>query len=592
MARPPHIEALARSLAARLPSNAPGGPGKLSWDGPRLGRVKLLAEAAWMAARGQVRTEWMGSPPHRWLIGLSPPRTVAAAPRDRRAADPRQGQDILEGLFVFDGLPLETGAGGDPWNRAAPSRDFARELHGLGWLAGLIAVPGGARCALSLTLGWQAVFGVWNGFSWSLPILERRVFNLACNLGPLLAEATPAEAASLLASLAQQARHLLIGDGQPERAAEQACAAAVAGCALGGKAGERLRARALAKLARVLPVSVLPDGGHASRSPEAALELLLDLRTLDGALADLGQPAPPEAARAIDRLAGAVRFFTLADGRLPALQGGEPSAASRIAAALAGLSVPPPPSPSAPHSGYEILAGRRLQILVDAGAPARGAWSQTACAQPFAMEVLAGKHRLITSSAWSPRASGAQALRLTPAASTASISDTSCGRPMQGRLARILGRRLEGAPIAARLRRQDSEAAAWVDLGHDGWAPAFGLTHERRLYLDLKTDELRGEDQLLPLGAIPPRGKRPVFLTVRFQLHPDVKASLALDHKSVLLQPKTGGGWWLRNDAPEVSIEPGVHLDGGRPHHASQVVMRLLLNREGQARIRWKLAAA
>ncbi|MEI9890402.1 MAG: hypothetical protein WDN45_07135 [Caulobacteraceae bacterium] len=154
-------------------------------------------------------------------------------------------------------------------------------------------------------------------------MLERRVFNLACAMKTLCAQASPFEQALLLDSLARQARHLLLGDGQPVRAAEQAAAAAVAGCVLAGKAGERLRTRALNQLERALRVTVLPDGGHASRSPEAAMELLIDLRVLDDALQQLGREAPAELTRAIDRLSAALRFFILPDGRLPAMQGGE-----------------------------------------------------------------------------------------------------------------------------------------------------------------------------------------------------------------------------------------------------------------------------
>ncbi|MEI9891440.1 MAG: heparinase II/III family protein [Caulobacteraceae bacterium] len=78
-------------------------------------------------------------------------------------------------------------------------------------------------------------------------------------------------------------------------------------------------------------------------------------------------------------------------------------------------------------------------------------------------------------------------------------------------------------------------------------------------------------------------------------MHPEVKASLALDHKSILLQPrnaKSGAGWWLRNDAPEVSLEPATRLEGGRPHPTHQVVLRCMLGRGGTARIRWKLSRA
>jgi uncharacterized heparinase superfamily protein len=593
MARLPDPDPLLQRLAAWGKSVKLAGLG-----GRRAERAGLYAAAAKKLLQDQFRAEWAGSPPHRWLISRPAPQGLAAAPREGRPPRERRGKAMLAGRFVFDGLALEAGPGGDPWNRAAPSRAFAAELHGMDWLADLLPAEGGAKAALGLVLGWHAVFGRWNSFSWSAPVLERRVHNLACAMGALTAQATAAEAALLLDSLARQARHLMLGDGHATRAAEQAAAAATGAVVLGGPAGERLLERALKRLEQALPLTVLPDGGHASRSPEAGMELLLDLKTLDDGLLQRGRAAPAELPRAIDRLGAALRFFTLADGRLAALQGSEDGDPARIAAALGGDGSTQAPSPSAPHAGYERLTGVQLQAMVDAGAPAPGAWSASACAQPLALEVVAGQDRLIASSAWSLRAPGAQALRLTPAASTASVSDASCGYPLQGWLAKVLGHRLEGAVAQVRSRRHDSEAASWLELSHDGWAQAFGLVHDRRLYLDRKADELRGEDEISPIpDAVAPRRRRPVFLTVRFQLHPDVKASLALDHRSVLLQPRGhdkggAGGWWLRNDAPEVSLEPAVRLTEGRPHHTAQVVLRALLKRDGSARIRWKLSPA
>jgi uncharacterized heparinase superfamily protein len=560
----------------------------------RLPKLRLYAAAYGKLARDQLRAEWGGSPPHLLLISGPRPEGLAAAPTEPRPSRERRGKAIAQGRFVFDGLVLDTGPAGDPWNRPSPSRAFAEALHGMDWLPDLLPQQGGARAALGLVQGWAGVFGRWNAFAWSAPVLERRVHNLACAMGALTAEAGPAGGA-LLDSLARQARHLLHAAGDETRRAERAAAVALAGAVLAGRAGERLLARGLKRLERALPEVVLPDGGHASRAPEAGLELLLDLQALDQALAQRGRAAPDELVRAIDRLTAATHRFTLADGRLVALQGGEESYAARIAAAV-GERAGPPSVQSLPHVGYEFLSGGRLQAVVDTGAPAAGSWSTTACAQPLAIEVTAGEDRLITSSAWSPRAAAAQALRLTPAASTASVSDLSCGQPLQGWLARALGFRLQSACRAVQSRRHDGAEASWLELSHDGWAEAFGLRHERRLYLDRAADELRGEDQLAPVSAdgLRPR-KRPLSLVVRFQLPPEVKASVALDNKSVLLQPRTAkgsAGWWLRNDALAVSLEPGARLEDGRPRPATQIVLRAPLGAEGTARIRWKLAHA
>ncbi len=563
-------------------------------SGARAEKARLYAAAISNLAREQLRAEWAGSPPHLLLIARPKPLGQAAAPSEPRPPRERRGKAIAAGRFVFDGLVLETGPGGDPWNRPSPSRAFAEALHGMDWLPDLLPQEGGPRIALGLVQGWMRVFGHWNAFAWSAPVLERRVHNLACALGPLMAEAGPA-GGGLLDSLARQARHLLLAGGDEARRAEQAAAVALAGAVLAGPAGERLLAQGLNRLNRALPVAVLPDGGHASRAPEAGLELLLDLQALDQALELRGRVAPGEFARAIDRLAAAVRRLTLADGRLVALQGGEECDPARIAAAV-GDQGPPSSVMSLPHTGYEFLSGGRLKAVVDIRAPASGPWSATACAQPLAIEVTAGEDRLIVSSAWSPRAEAAQALRLTPAASTASVSDQSCGQPLQGWLAKALGFRLQDAPRTVHARRHDGADASWLELSHDGWAEAFGLQHERRLYLDRAADELRGEDQLVTVAEDGPRlQRRTLSLVVRFQLPAEVKASVALDQQSVLLQPRTakpGAGWWLRNDAAEVSLEPAARLEDGRPRPATQIVLRAPLGADGIARIRWKLTHA
>jgi uncharacterized heparinase superfamily protein len=555
-------------------------------------RFKLQIAALLKLAADQLRAEWAGSPPHRWLIARPAPQGQAAAPRELRPVRARRTKALLAGRFVFDGLSMECGPGGDPWNRAAPSRAFAVGLHGMDWLPDLLAAQDGPRMALGLVGGWDKVFGGWNSFSWSGPVLERRVHNLACATAALIREADPSEARRLLDSLAAQARHLMLGVGEDARHAEQACAAATAATVLGGPAGDGLLDRALKRLQRELPRTVLPDGGHASRSPEAGMELLLDLRILNDALGQRGRPAPAALTQAVDRLTAALHVFILADGRLPALQGGEEGEPARVQAALAGDPPPAQLDEALPHSGYDRLTGRLLQLFADSSAPATGPFGASACAQPMAIEVLAGGQRLIASAAWSPRAPYAQALRLTPAASTVSVADASCGQPLSGGLAKVLGYRLEGATTDIFRRRHDGEAAAWLELTNEAWAEAFGVIHDRRLYMDRKADELRGEDRLVSAPGPAPASKRPAVLVVRFQLHPEVKASLALDAKSVLLQLRTGPGWWLRNDAPEVSLEPAVRLQEGRPVHTTQIVLRAHAPKGGHARIRWKLGLA
>jgi uncharacterized heparinase superfamily protein len=551
--------------------------------------------AAFKAVFRRPGLEWRASPLNRALLSSPATEGLAAKPTDLRPADPEAGRRILAGGFVFAGESLATGPRGDPWDQPGPSRRFAEALHGFSWLKDLTAHGDpGAWEALRLTLAWRRLFGRWNRFSWSPEVLERRVFNLACALAAISAPGSDAEADQIANDLALQARFLLALNEGPARAAERAVAAAVAGSALAGVAGEGLLERALSHLGPALARTVRPDGGHASRSPQAALELFFDLSALDDALAQKGVAAPDEMMRALDRLGGAVRFFTLRDGRLAAFQGGASLPAAYVAAARAMDEAGDRAAPAS-RNGYQRMEGRSLQVMVDAAAPAQGPWSVAACAQPLAITVLAGGKPLVVGAGWSPQVHGPQALRLVDAASTVSVSDAACGAPLGGFAARALGPRLRGAYGVSGVDRQDdARGATWLEASHDGWARRFGLRHDRKLYLDVEADELRGEDALTPLGPKRGRdGRRFVPFVVRFHLDPQVSALIARDKQSVLLKVEgEEAGWWLRTDALEVTLAPSAQHRDGVTRQGQQIVLRGQARLDAGAKLRWKLSAA
>jgi len=588
MAEPTSAPVLAGPVSA---GRVPAGP--VSEGLARAGsRIALVATAVGIGARRQFRREWHGSPPHLWLLERPRAEGFAIAPRDPRPANPAAGRAILAGGFALEDEILRLPLAGDPWNQPSPSRRFAARLHRFDWLRDLLSTgEPGVREGLRLALEWRRVFGRWNGFAWSADILERRVLNLACAGRAIAATASDAEAMILANVLARQARHLLSLSSDVERQAERLAAVGVAGSALAGAAGDGLIRAVLARLGPTLERTVLPDGGHATRSPQAGMELLFDLLTLDEGLTQRGHPPPESLSRAIDRLTAGLRFFTLADGRLACFQGGQACEPALVAAARAHDEVADQPAPAplgqAPHTGYQRLEGAMIQVIADAGAPAEGALSLAACGQPLAIEVVCGRDRLITNCGWSPDSAGPQALRLAAGGSTASLGEGSVGAPMTGFLARTLGPRLDGGTARVVVHRREGDAGIWVEMEHDGWARRFGLTHERRLFLDRVNGELRGEDRFVPAANATGR-LTPV--DIHFHLHPDASASMARDQRSVLLRGASNIGWWLRNDAAEVSIEPSVHVTDGQVRHCSQVVLRGRLRADRGGRVRWKLA--
>lgn len=557
----------------------------------------------WPAVAGRLLTrqlwiELYGLPGYG--VTLSRPRaeTFAAAPRDFRPHDAAIGRAILSGRFLLAGSVMDVVGGDDPWDRPCPTRRFATDLHAFAWLPSLmLSGERGAREALRLTLGWTAGFSRWTPFAWGPELLSRRVFNLACAARRMAAAANEADRATLADALARQARQLLRPPGGAASRAERLTAAAVAGCALSGRAGVGLRKAALGALPRALEAVVLPDGGHASRSPQAGLELLLDLQTLDDALLQLGEIAPPALATAITRLTIGLRTLTLADGRLAAFHGGDASTPARVDAARAQDETPHEGAERLPNTGYERIQSPLLQVIADAAPPPRGAWSVAGCAQPLAIEVVCGRDRIVTNSNWSERAPDRQALRLTAAGSTLTLGERSVAEPLGGALAGLLGPRLDGPPIGVKCQRRDGDGAVWLEMEHDGWAPLFGLIHQRRLYLDQRLDELRAEERLHPAPSPAPRpGAMPRPLAapyaLRFHLEPGVGASLARDRRSILLRGPSGRGWWFRTDAPDVAIEPSVHVEDGLTRRSLQLVARGSARTDGETKIRWKLSPA
>jgi uncharacterized heparinase superfamily protein len=225
--------------------------------------------------------------------------------------------------------------------------------------------------------------------------------------------------------------------------------------------------------------------------------------------------------------------------------------------------------------------------MIDVGRPAPEPWSVSACAQPGAVEVVCGADRLITNSGWSLRAPGAQAQRLTDAGSTAALGHESAGEPLGGWAGHMLGPRLVGGPAKLRVQRAASDSGQWLVFSHDGFERALGLICERRIWLSQAGDELRGEDRFLP--ATPELNARVIPYVVHFHLAPEAQAVIARDNQSVLIRGDSDRGWWLRNDAGEVRIEPSAHFRDGRQMASSQIMLMGHVRCDKGGRVRWKL---
>ena len=137
------------------------------------------------------------------------------------------------------------------------------------------------------------------------------------------------------------------------------------GCVLSGRVGDGFRRKGLKRLPAALKRTVLADGGHASRSPQAALDLLYDLLMLEDAPAQRSLPVPPAAAQALEDLS---RFVRAMSHRLISVLSAVVVASGSLVAA-APSPTPVAPAKDEPAGGADAGGGSGSAVDMPEDAP-------------------------------------------------------------------------------------------------------------------------------------------------------------------------------------------------------------------------------
>src|SRR5262245_1310500 len=490
--------------------------------------------------------------------------------------------EFYQGRYVLTGSVVEAGSKGI-FETPLPSLAAYRELHGFGWLAHLKA----AGRELDRAHG-RALFQDWIDrqcyrmkVARDIEVRARRMISLVQNGGFLTAR-------GFYASLGRQARSLYAapqtGLRPPERL-QTAIALAYAAVGLTGLEG--MSAPALTRLGQELDQQILPDGGHLSRSPAQLLDLLVDLLPLRLTLEARRHPVPAAVNGAIERMLPMLRFFLHGDQGIATFNGCSDPAMAKVQAVLEVDDTNGRPLAHAPHSGYARLEQGPAVVIVDVGRPPAPGLNNHAASAPLAFEFSDRVHRVIVNCG-APAFAGTvwdQACRMTAAASTAEIGGVSSGRIITGRLVEALfGTPILIGPRDAQATVKLSAEGSLVEARHDGYAAAFGVRHERRLFLAPDGSDLRGEDWFVaerPTGHLDQ-----LSFALRFHLHPTVKAIASKDGASVMLQLPNKSGWTFTVRGGTLRLEDSVYLPGRvQPRRSQQIVVRGVVGRPG--RINW-----
>jgi uncharacterized heparinase superfamily protein len=122
----------------------------------------------------------------------------------------------------------------------------------------------------------------------------------------------------------------------------------------------------------------------------------------------------------------------------------------------------------------------------------------------------------------------------------------------------------------------------WLLATQDGYVESHGLLHERRLFVDARGAEVRGEEILSVVDARAraahdraAAGGRIAFAG-RFHLHPEVEARFDPASETATLTLASGDVWEFRAGGGAVALEESVYHDpaAAAPRPTRQVVVR------------------
>ena len=505
---------------------------------------------------------------------------------------------LANGILLFEGRLVETRER-LPWELEAPDQVWQDELHGHGWLDHAAAAQDSAIWdhLAAWVWDWIARFGTGDGPGWEPELVARRLTRWIAHSVRLLNAQNAERSELFFQSLGMQARYLDWRWRETRDGAERIealCGLVYAQLSLegSGKAAQR----AIVDLGREARRIVGADGTIASRSPEELARILALLVWARGSIEDAGLKPAKDHEQVIRQAIPVVRALRHPSGDLARFHGGRPGIGLPLEALTAADTAMP--LPEGPVMGYRHMTQGESLVIADTAPPPGQGYRGSAHASALAFEFSHSGQPVVVNCG--PGAGfGVKAAitsRRGPAHSTVELGGRCPARVVAGK-----GRHntailtAEGAVSA---RTSLDASGAWIMAASTLYESWFGLTVERRLHLRKDGLKLSGEDTALAtraetraqIAAAFPDPGAPCPLITRFHLHPEVKASLALNGRAVALRLPDGSQWMMTSDADELRLEPSRYFDETRPKpRATSQIVAASHVMEYWGRVTWSL---
>ena len=438
-------------------------------------------------------------------------------------------------MEVFDAVP--------------PSPEWTSALHNLAWLQHI--VTGGHELhrivARSLVLKWGAQR---NGFR-SPQVYFQALISLSCAAHFLVGPSPSSFEKPFYALVEKLIRRVLaIHSTAPGDVLRQAMAVQYASLAFRGS--PMLRDYANAKFCSIIDQVILADGGHVSRNPRLLLEFLLDVIPLKNAMAAKHEAVPQPLNAAIERMFPMLRMLSHGDRGLSNFQGAGTTDLGWVKAVLEHDRIAGRPLQLAPHSGYCRLAHRAGLLIMDTGVPKE-------CNGPLAFEFSDGPHRIFSNCGMPHSASPAWQKAAADIAAHNTVEVASFGN---------------GTQNAPRAEVITSPQGSLINGTNEITGKAGKITHQRNIFLFQTGSDLRGEDRIIQVAS---KNLSPTQLdfTIRFHLHPTVKATSTRKGMRIVIMLANKTAWQFSARGGTMTLEESVYLgDDSGPRKTQQIVIR------------------
>jgi uncharacterized heparinase superfamily protein len=512
------------------------------------------------------------------------PKVAETLPEPVLLGDADRGEALVAGRWPVPGRETVVGDG-SIWDAAITDPRLEESRQSCLWLDDLAALGNRAARlrAQAWVQDWIRRYGHGSGPGWRPEIAGRRAKRWATHAAMLTQGLDKTAADRFWKALSAQQRYLSTGwpkatEGVPRLRALTALV--WTGIVLPHPGHDA----ALGDLASVAETMIDAEGGVASRAPEDLAEALILMIWTARLVEDAGQTVPPPLLSAVARAVPVTRALRMGDGSMAEFHGGGAGSADALDQALAELRLGVQPKPKLPM-GFARLTGGRTAVVMDGAAPPGGDAAITAHAGTLAFEMSVGRQPLIvnagTGAAFGP--DWARLSRQTAAHSTLDVDGRSSARIVStGLAARTFGPRLEDGPSLVSVKQAHDATGMWLLATHDGYVESHGLLHERRIFVDARGLETRGEDIVSVTDARAraryDRVARAGAVTVaaRFHLHPEVTAELDGLRQLVALTLPGGEVWVFRAAGGFLELEDSVRFDPARgtPTQTRQMVVR------------------